>query len=348
MNNITLKSIKCESVRAIFSSIADAEKISRAEISEKTDLSLVTVGKAVDALLEMNIIRQVKEVKAQAGRRAGMLAANPDKYAVILDITSCEFSVSILDLRLNLLEKYVYADDEGTSYQDNIKNFIRNAAVYVGERYGLEHCFGVGVSCPGPYNEASDCVHTTRTPELCSVKLRAELAESFAGLPFLIDSHINAATRSNIMYIDDYDKKNIVYWYVGSGNVCGAFAVRGEIILGRDNTSCEFGKMYDRSGLTLEERVALSHTPEDFADSLAQPMYTIIKALNPHTFIVECDIPYTYEDIVPLLKSKLIREFKYNKSELPEFHKACCKFRNSHRGLTMGLRDMWLDRLVFG
>lgn len=36
MNNISLRSIKYESIKAIFTSIADSEKISRAEISEKT------------------------------------------------------------------------------------------------------------------------------------------------------------------------------------------------------------------------------------------------------------------------------------------------------------------------
>lgn len=50
MNNISLRSIKYESIKAIFTSIADSEKISRAEISEKTGLSLVTIGKIADAL----------------------------------------------------------------------------------------------------------------------------------------------------------------------------------------------------------------------------------------------------------------------------------------------------------
>ena len=108
MNNITLKSIKCESIKSIFASIADADKISRAEISAKTDLSLVTVGKVADALLDMNIVCQVKEIKPQAGRRAGLLGVNPDKFAVILDITSYDFRVSVLDLRLHQIEKYVY------------------------------------------------------------------------------------------------------------------------------------------------------------------------------------------------------------------------------------------------
>ena len=348
MNNITLKSIKCESIKSIFSSIADSDKISRAEISAKTDLSLVTVGKVADALLDMNIVCQVKEVKPQAGRRAGLLGVNPDKYAVILDITSYDFRVSVLDLRLHQVEKYIYNNKQGASYEENLKGFFSDAADYIDRKYSFENCFGIGVSCPGPYNENLDSVHTPRIPELRNLKLKEILLRYFKNIPLLIDSHINAAARSNILHVENHDEKNIVYWYIGTRNVCGAFMVKGEITLGRDHMACEFGKMVDRSGLTLEDRVSLSSSPEDFAAALAPPMYTIIKVLNPHTFIIECDIPHTYDEILPLLKARLMREFRYPESEFPEFYKACCKFRNSHRGLTMGLRDMWIDKLVFG
>ncbi|MBE6599562.1 MAG: hypothetical protein E7638_08985 [Ruminococcaceae bacterium] len=53
MKNISLQSIKWESVRSIFSIIAERDTVSRAEIAEGTGLSLVTVGKAADALLGM-------------------------------------------------------------------------------------------------------------------------------------------------------------------------------------------------------------------------------------------------------------------------------------------------------
>ncbi len=348
MNNITLKSIKCESIKSIFASIADAEKISRAEISAKTDLSLVTVGKVADALLDMNIVCQVKEVKPQAGRRAGLLGVNPDKFAVILDITSYDFRVSILDLRLHLVEKYTFNSRHDASYEENLNSFFNDAVMYVGRKYNFDNCFGLGVSCPGPYNEMQDTVNASRIPELRTLRLKDILRRYFKNIPILIDSHINAAARSNVLHVENYNEKNIVYWYVGTRTVCGAFMVKGEIILGRDHLACEFGKMVDRTGLTLEDRIGVARAPEDYANALSQPMYSIIKVLGPHTIIIECDIPHTYDEILPLLKARIIHEFKYSEAEFPEFYKACCKFRNSHRGLTMGLRDMWIDKLVFG
>ncbi len=348
MNNISLKSIKCESIKSIFASIADSEKISRAEISSKTDLSLVTVGKVADALLDMNIVCQVKEIKPQAGRRAGLLGVNPNKFALILDITSYEFRASVLDLRLHLVEKFSYAYRMDCIYDDNLNYFFNDAAAYVSRKYNFDDCFGVGVSVPGPYNETTGYVNTGRVPELCGIDLNEILKKYFKNVPLLIDSHINAAAKSNVLHIDGYEEKNIVYWYIGTGNVCGAFMVNGEIILGRGRHACDFGKMPDKTGLTLEERIDTCRKPEDFAIVLSQPMHNVIKILSPHTIIIEFDVPYNYDDILPLLKSRMMLEYHYSTVEFPEFYKACCKFRNSHRGLTMGLRDMWIDKLVFG
>ncbi len=348
MNNITLKSIKCESIKSIFASIADAEKISRAEISSKTDLSLVTVGKVADALLDMNIVCQVKEVKPQAGRRAGLLGVNPDKYAVVLDLTSYDLRVSFLNLRLQLVEKYVFENRPRKSYDENLHYFLSEVSGYINRRYSWSDCFGVGVSCPGPYNATTDKISTNRIPELGQYNIKEVLSHYFKNVPFLIDSHVHAAARSNMLHIGNYDTKTIVYWYVGCHTVCGAFMVNGEIIPGRDHLACDFGKMIDQTNMTVEERLMASKDPESFAKSLAHPMHDILRILNPHTVIIEFDIPVAYDDILPLLQKNLQETCCYYNNEFPEFHRACCQFRNSHRGLTMGLRDMWIDKLVFG
>ena len=124
MNNISLRSIKYESIKAIFTSIADSEKISRAEISEKTGLSLVTIGKIADALLDLDIISQVKEVRPQAGRRAGMLSVNENKFALILDFTSYEFRYAVLDLRLSMTEKSQYQYRNELTFEENLGCFL--------------------------------------------------------------------------------------------------------------------------------------------------------------------------------------------------------------------------------
>ena len=248
MTNISLKSIKYESIKAIFNSIADTEKISRAEISEITDLSLVTVGKIADALLDLNIVTQVKEIKPQAGRRAGIIRINEQKFSAIFDLTTYEFRIAIMNLRLDLVELVRIPLKPKKSYIDNLRDLFNEAITLINRKYDLADCFGVGIALPGTYNPDTDTVNTTRIPELNDIHISALTSQYFDGLPLTIDSQINAAARSNITHVEDYRNKNLLYWYVEASYVCGAYMVNGELILGRDRHACDFGKMIGRGG----------------------------------------------------------------------------------------------------
>ena len=158
MNNINLQSIKHESIRGIFQTITEADKISRAEIAGKTGLSLVTVGKIADALLDMDILTQEKEIRPQAGRRAGILRVNPALYAVILDLTSADFRYTVMNLRLQPIETGTYHCHSDLPYSENVSAFLRETALDTAKKYGEDCCFGLGIAVPGPYHGSTDTV----------------------------------------------------------------------------------------------------------------------------------------------------------------------------------------------
>lgn len=347
MNNISLKSIKYESIKAIFTSIADAEKTSRAAISEKTDLSLVTVGKIADALLDMNIISQVKEIKPQAGRRAGLLSINPDKFALILDISSYDFNVTLLDLRLALVDHTHYTYKPNISYLDNLNRFFAESLTLIRRKYDIDNCFGVGVALPGPYHAETDTATSMRTPEITEVKVREVASYYFRNVPVLIDSQINAAARSNISCIEGYERKNILYWYVSTNYVCGAYLVGGNLILGKDSQACDFGRLISQPGTTLDDLISRAYNEESCATALAGSVYNVIKTLNPHTLIMEFDVDYCCDNLLHLVRELLKSKYNMQESDIPELNRVGGRYRNSHRGLTMGLRELWLDKMVF-
>ena len=86
MDNIHLQHIRWTNVNSIFRAIASKPKISRAEIAETTGLSLMTVGKVVDTLIEKNVVSQVKLIKNEVGRRAGIVNLNKAKRLVITSL----------------------------------------------------------------------------------------------------------------------------------------------------------------------------------------------------------------------------------------------------------------------
>ena len=347
-NSISLKSIKYESIKGIFTSVANAERISRAEISKQTGLSLVTVGKIADALLELNIVSQIKEIRPQAGRRAGLLSVNPDKYALILDVTSYAFRWSILNLRLEPLERAPYSYRSGLTFEENFIAFLEETMHHIAQNYGLENCFGLGVAVPGPYLEAEDLVCTSRVPELNAFHLREIISSRYPDIPLLIDSHINAAARSHIRNLEHYEQKNIVYWYVGERYVCGVYIVKGDLVLGRNGHACEFGSLIQLTERTMDDRLSFCKTQEECAEALAISVYNVNRILSPHSMIFDFDLPYDCDRVIPLLNDLLTMKYRLKPNEMPELVRAFCKFRNSHRGLTMRLREIWLDRFVLG
>ncbi len=346
MNNISLKSIKYESIKSIFNAIADSEKISRSEISGLTDLSLVTIGKIADALVRLKVITEDKEIKSRAGRRAGLLRVNTDKFAVILDITSYEFRLAVLNLRLDRIDKSRYSCRENLSFEENLNCFLAESNAMVDIKYSLHNCIGVGVAVPGPYNEESGTVITKRVPELEKINIASVVRKHFPNQRVIIDSQVNAAAKSNVSGVEDYLHKNIVYWYIGDSYVCGAYLVGGQLILGKDNHACQFGNLHSADGERLETRLAACTDIGEYTSLLSNAIYNIVCILSPHMLIIEYDSMFCQEDIIPLITKKLSGEFGLSESELPEFRRACCKFRNSHRGLTVDLRSLWLEEIV--
>ena len=347
-NSVILKSIKYESIKSIFTSIADAERISRAEISAKTDLSLVTVGKIADALLELGIVSQVKEIRPQAGRRAGLLSVNQEKFAVILNFTTYEFRCAIFNLQLNPIERYAFSYRSNLTFAENLMAFLSEAAQYVNRKYDMNECFGVGVAVPGPYRAEDDTVLSSRVPELGSVHLKEAVRKYFRDTPLLIDSHINAAARSNITHVDDYNRKNIVYWYIGTHYVCGVYLVNGSLILGRNGHACDFGSVIQFADMTVEDKISLCRSEDECAEAIALPLHNVSKILAPHAMILDFDLPYSCDRLIPLIEDLLKLKYRLKEDEIPELRRAWCKYYNAHRGLTMGLRELWLDRIVFG
>lgn len=348
MNNISLQSIKYESIKSIFLSITSADSISRSTISEQTSLSLVTVGKIADALLSLDVLEQEKPIRQQAGRRAGILRVNSKKYAVILDLTTTRaFCMSIFDLKLgNLYQKrYTYRSDR--TCRENLESFLHEMSLYMASHFNPADCFGVGVAVPGPYDCETDLTDARLHPELSAIPLKQTVSHYFTAPVLLVDSHINAAAESNMLQVPDYPNKNIVYWYVSSARVCGAYLAKGNLILGKGNQTCDFGSMRHFGELTLDDKISLCVSPMDAAEALCPPVHNIIRLLCPHTMMLEFDLSFPCDEVIPRIREMLTVRYRLKPSEMPDMINIGSGYRNSHRGLTMHLRNLWLEKIVF-
>lgn len=347
MSSTTLKSIKRESVNAIFSVIANAEVTSRADIASSTGLSLVTVGKVVDALLERNILRQEKEVRSAAGRRAGMLTLNAQRFSIIFDLSSRNFRLSIVDLRLQLVEKLQYHYKADLFYEENLRSFLWETVAYLKKRYDMKNCFGVGVCTPGPYNAETDFADYARIPELKDVPLHRIISEYLPHRILYIDAGENMAALSNISSLTDYERKTLIYLFLSEEAASGAIMVRGEFLHGYKRQTCDFGKMLLPGGAQLLTALRSCKTTDEWLSLLHPLLHIMIQILAPDAILLECEPIHKDEGtILPKLRETLCLRYGYMPDALPELIGTYCKFSHAHRGLAQTLRAMWLDTYV--
>lgn len=345
MENINLSSIKRESVKAIYNSIASSNKISRAQISEQTGLSLMTVGKVVEALLNYNIIKQSKEVKTAAGRKAGLISTNSGNFCVIIDLTSVNFSMVIVNVRLEPVDQIKYNYNIEMFYENNLMLFLYNVKMFLEKNYNMDECIGYGVSLPGPYNAATDTMMASRIYDLMNLHIKEIITNVFETNSIYIESSVNVAAISNVTKIADYKNKTILYWFIGD-YIAGTVVVNGEIMHGSHNVAGDFGQTIVSYGKTLDAAIKDCAEMQNAAHELGKTLYNVIKIIDPDVIILEYEIFGKSPEFFEALKDALLNHYHLPASFMPEIISGGCNIRHSQRGLAMKLREKWLDSVI--
>ncbi|MBQ4137556.1 MAG: winged helix-turn-helix domain-containing protein [Clostridia bacterium] len=100
MEDFGLDKIRRESIKKIFSCIPADGNISRLEISEKTGLSLMTVGKITDYFLEKGVVKYAKSEDGGVGRKAKHISLSDEKNMIVLVPSKEKLGVVIVSFTL--------------------------------------------------------------------------------------------------------------------------------------------------------------------------------------------------------------------------------------------------------
>lgn len=126
MEENSLALIKKDSIRKIFGCITEKADISRLEISEKTGLSLMTVGKIADALSDKKIIVSEKTTAKNVGRKAKNISLAPGAYFAVLDSLDDALTFSVYS---SALEPVASVSELPDSFFPAIKLFLMESGL---------------------------------------------------------------------------------------------------------------------------------------------------------------------------------------------------------------------------
>lgn len=378
---LSSQNIKAQSINAIFNVLHENETVTRGELSKETGLSLMTVSKIVDILMENRLLLEKKEDTASVGRKASLLKINKEaKKIVILDLTDRTFIFNILNLDLSSSSgafRWYYHENE--AYETNLRGFLSEAKQAL-EKENLEpsDCMGIGISVPGPYYEEDDRILNKRIPEMMKVRLKSTVKEYFPESQIFIDEDVKLAARYNAEMIPGFANKVVFYAYVGVG-IGGSIIVNGNILRGGFSFAGDFGQFRVHSGQTLEELISVQAFAkrllwDKYRDDnnlpfkklaelcqldekarleialviqyLAEALYNVSWLIDPDTIIIETDYSYIDQGFIENLNQCFKSMFETGRYGLvPEIVSSTHSIRDAYKGAGLILRERWLSSL---
>jgi predicted NBD/HSP70 family sugar kinase len=220
------------------------QRISRAEIARRNDLSRSTVSELIESLLEHKLVREVGAGESRGGRRPIVLEFRDDAYFILgVDMGAAHVSVCVTDLRNRVVAFHTVAhpvrtDPHGTR---TLVGELVDLALATA-RITARRLIGVGMAVPSP-------VDTRRPDHLSEVVLPAwhgrglaSWLEERVGVPVLVDNDANLGALAESWWGAARGVADSAYIKVATGLGSGHI-IRGDIYRGASGVAGEIGHM---------------------------------------------------------------------------------------------------------
>lgn len=334
---------RAQNIRAVFSAVADAGKASRAAISAHTGLSLMTVGKIADALVEAGVLCQAKNGDITPGRKARMLACAPEKELLLLDLTAKDFRLTVLDLSFKVRHDTRHAYDEGMLCEENLLFFLKHALVgYIASKNSVDF-IGITVLLPGTYDAEGDRICGSRIPELAPLRPGALLKALFPALSPIMLEDTRAAAISALAEFPEQASDSCL-WLSLDRPVSGALMVDGRLLTG--SRGGRFGEITVGTNFTLDQALVSLQEPDELAAAISAALHTLIALFAPAQILLESSAPILDETFTRRLMAHLEQRNIHSHLPIPPIAVTEKQMGRAMRGAALHLRSTWLDALI--
>lgn len=227
---------------AILEIIRRESPIARSTIAESLDVSLPTVMRIVDELIEDGFIRQHGSKEWSGGRKRPLLEFNPEGRLILgVDMGGTKMYGALSDLGGQILDEINIAS-HGTSGEDS---FARLATLIdtllASPKLAGRHVDGIGVGAPGITLHNEGIVTWANTLHWQNFPLKQRLSECYS-LPITVDNDVNLAAMGELWFGAGQNTQNMVMVAIGTGIGAGII-IDGALYRGSSEASGEIGNM---------------------------------------------------------------------------------------------------------
>jgi predicted NBD/HSP70 family sugar kinase len=227
MSPVNIKDINLSLIQ---SCIYKKGPISRIGIANETQSSTATVSRAVNLLLQQNIVNTVGIVESEgAGRKTELIEFNYDFGSIIgLNIQEQHIEIALCDLKGRILHQNKIATiNEKRNFLSGIFDLI-DGVLKKSDGGGL---LTISIACPGLVDfDSGKIKQSLDVPILQEVLLKEEL-ESRYHVPVSVDNDVNIAAIGEYSFYKTDNIHNLAYFEFGPGIGAGII-VNGDLYRG--------------------------------------------------------------------------------------------------------------------
>lgn len=227
---------------AILEIIRRESPISRTAIAEKLEVSLPTVMRIVDGLIQDGFVRPHGGTEWSGGRRRPLLEFNAEGYVVIgVDMGGTKMYGAISDLGGNILDE-IHIGRHGTSGEDSFNRLVTLIdSLLASPSLQSRRVRGIGVGAPGITLHQEGVVTWAYTLHWDQFPLKARLAERY-DLPIIVDNDVNMAALGELWFGAGQNVQNMILVTIGTGIGAGII-IDGALYRGSNEAAGEVGNM---------------------------------------------------------------------------------------------------------
>ncbi len=227
---------------AILEIIRQESPIARSTIAERLDVSLPTVMRIVDKLIDEGFIRHHRGKEWSGGRKRPLLEFNPQGRLILgVDMGGTKMYGALSDLGGNILDEVNIAShgDNGEESFERLTQLIDT--LLASSKLAGRQVDGIGVGAPGITLHTEGIVTWANTLHWQNFPLKKRLSERYP-LPITVDNDVNLAAMGELWFGAGQNTQNMVMVAIGTGIGAGII-IDGALYRGSSEASGEIGNM---------------------------------------------------------------------------------------------------------
>ena len=240
IRTITASEMRGINRTAILEMIRQRGPVGRSEIANYLNLSLPTVMRIVEDLIEERLVRELDETEWSGGRRRTRVELNKHEHLTIgLDLGGTKFFGAVTDLSGKILfeERLDKHETKGEISFDLVCELI-SRLLEQAETTG-KRIMGIGIGVPGVTYHDKGVVEWAPSLEWRNFPLRERILHKFS-LPTIVDNDVNLAALGEVWFGAGRDASNLVVINIGTGIGAGV-VIDGALYRGSHQMAGEIG-----------------------------------------------------------------------------------------------------------